>query len=203
MKKFIAAALSIGLGTAAAFAQNQTSTEYNKKEFFAGYSENSILDPLRSENFDSREIKAYRGWNVSFTYNFKRFIGVKADMSGYYKNFSFDNFSPPAPVNVKSSIYNFLGGVQIKDNKRSKRFSPFIHALGGISKTDLKIRSSICEMNSCDEKNTGFALALGGGVDLKVRKKFSVRLIQIDYNPAFYNGFRENRFRAGFGIVFH
>jgi hypothetical protein len=37
-------------------------------------------------------------------------------------------------------------------------------------------------------------------VDLKVRKRFSIRLIQIDYNPAFDNGFREQRLRAGFGI---
>ncbi len=202
MKNLITGVTFIALWAMSVAAQNQAPTDYNKNEFFAGYSENSVLDPVRVENFDSADIKAYRGWSASYTYNFRRFVGVKTEVSGYYKNFSFENFSPPAPVSVRSSIYNFLGGVQIKENKKTKRFSPFVYALGGISRTNLNIRSPLCDAG-CREVNTGFSLAVGGGVDLKVRKRFSIRLIQLDYNPAFFDRFREHRFRAGFGIVFN
>lgn len=200
MKKAFACALCVALFAVTFYAQNQTPTEYNKNEFFAGYSENSMLDSSRTESFDFTGNKSFRGWSASYTYNFRRYAGVKTEVSGYYKNYRFDNLPLPSPVNVRSRIYNFLGGVQFKDNKKNKRFSPFAYALGGVSQTRTNIRSILCDAD-CAESTTGFSLAIGGGVDLKVRKRFSLRLIQIDYNPAFYNGFREQRLRAGFGIV--
>ena len=194
------------LFSVAAFAQNQTpSAEYNKFEVFAGYSENSLLDLNRIENFDSSNgIKAYHGWNTSVTYNFKRYVAIKADISEYYKHFSFIATNPAVRFNEKASIYNYLGGLQIEDNKKSKRFSPFVHALGGfsISKTTLQPPSCLL-LPMCKYSAKGFALALGGGIDLKVKKQFSIRLLQIDYNPAFYKDFREHKLRASFGIVFH
>jgi opacity protein-like surface antigen len=187
------------------YSQSQSPTDYNKYEVFAGYSENSLLDPVAIENFDSAEIKSYKGWNSSVTYNFKRYLGVKADVSGHYKKFTFNNLSPSAPVKVNTDIYNILGGIQLKDNKKSKRFSPFAHTLVGVSTSKTKLESTLCSVNDpdCNQRKTGFSMGIGGGLDLKVKKNFSIRLIQVDYNPAYFKGFTEHRVRAGFGIVFH
>ncbi len=206
MKQIITCTVFIVLWGTFAFSQNQTSKdEYHKYEVFAGYSENSLLDPSRIENSDSPDgIKAFSGLNVSATYNFKRFIGLKADFSGHYKDYSVKIVSPIITTGrIKSNIYNFFGGIQIKDNKKSKRFSPFAHALVGISASKVTVQSSACPLlPMCKESNSGLSLAVGGGVDLRIKKKFSIRLIQIDYNPAFFKT-KENRLRAGFGIVFH
>ncbi|MDQ3041638.1 MAG: hypothetical protein M3R11_04570, partial [Acidobacteriota bacterium] len=63
---------------------------------------------------------------------------------------------------------------------------------------------------------TNFALAIGGGVDVRVNKNFAVRAVQIDYLPSFerrdrsdifgtgrrFEAERVDQVRVGFGIVF-
>jgi hypothetical protein len=191
---------------AVVFGQSRnSSSEYNKYEVFTGYSETSVLDPSSIQNTDSADIKSFKGWNASATYNFKRFFGVKADVSGYYKDFTFKIVSPIVTnVREKASIHNFLVGIQLKDNKKSKRFSAFSHILAGVSSSKTVLESSACPLlPMCKESNIGPAIAIGGGVDIKLKKSFSIRLIQIDYNRAFFKDFGDNRLRAGFGVVFH
>ena len=36
-------------------------------------------------------------------------------------------------IDTKERIYNFLGGVQVKDNRKDARFKPFAHALVGMA----------------------------------------------------------------------
>jgi hypothetical protein len=49
---------------------------------------------------------------------------------------------------------------------------------------------------------TSFAMALGGGVDLRVGKRIDLRLIQFDYTPTFFGSGRQNNFRISTGVVF-
>lgn len=203
MRKIIFCTIILVLWTGVAGAQTQTSEEINKKEFFAGYSEN-VPAYLGGDSEDRLTVaanpKTFRGWNASAVYNLNRYVGVKADISGHYRNLTFAE----SPVRVRGnfSYYNFLGGVQLKDNKKSKRFAPFAHALIGAGFSKGKLNASYLDF-SLNDSAKGFAMAFGGGVDLKVKKNFSVRLIQLDYNPVIYSGFREHRIRAGFGIVLH
>jgi Outer membrane protein beta-barrel domain len=188
------------------FGQSQNSSlEYNKYEVFAGYSANNLTSGNAEDvqSLNSTSTPTYRGWNASATYNFNRFIGLKADVSGHYKKFTFAE--TPLRVTANGSVYNYLGGIQIKDNKKSKRFSPFVHALVGVSTSKVKLNSAtICSIvTNCQEKNSGFTMAIGGGVDLKVSERFLIRLIQADYNPTYFVGTRQNNVRLGFGVVFH
>ena len=204
MKKIFAGAFLIALWVTCAFAQTQTSTtDFRKFEVFAGYSANNLLNgnPEDVVEPNGNSTPTYRGWNVSAAYNFNRFWGVKADVSGYYKKFTFAD--SPVRITANASVYNYLAGVQFKDNKKTKRFSPFLQALAGVTTSKVDLDLSDFGAPDLNSSNTGFSMVFGGGVDLKVNRRFSVRLIQADYNPTFSNGNMQNNVRLGFGIVFH
>jgi opacity protein-like surface antigen len=105
--------------------------------------------------------------------------------------------------------------VQIKDNsKEGSRFRPFGHALAGVAVGKSKIDNSFfssgfCQQTGVDcrgdfsDSETGFAAAIGGGIDIKATERFSIRAIQVDYNPTRFNGSTQNNFRFGLGVVFH
>src|SRR6185369_14237143 len=113
-------------------------SDYKKFEFFAGYSHNRIdiglgdNDPDVGDIFDERE--GFHGFEVSATGNFTRYLGIKGDFSRHFKSreFPIPGFAG-ASVDVETRLYNFLGGVQIKDNSNEGTFKPFAHALVGVA----------------------------------------------------------------------
>jgi opacity protein-like surface antigen len=178
--------------------------EFNKTEFGAGYSRQQA--DSAGINSDS----GFNGFDVSVTRNFTRYFGIKGDFSGAYKggNFTVSGIGSAIQFKVNSSIYNYLGGVQFKDNKSSKGLKPFFHALAGGATLRQKVDdvclndvTSLCP--SYDFSSTKFAAAFGGGLDVRVSNRISVRVIQADYNPIFVDGGVSNNFRIGAGIVFH
>jgi opacity protein-like surface antigen len=205
MKKIITGAVFIALWAACALGQNTPpSDDYRKVEVFAGYSANNLLsgNPENLDDLDSNSTPTYRGWNVSAAYNFSRYVGVKADVSGHYGKFTL--LETPTRVRANGSFYNYLAGIQIKDNRKSKRFAPFLQVLGGVATSKVKIDlPSFSGVPDLRDSTTGLAMAIGGGLDLKVNKRVSIRLIQADYNPTFFGGGNQNNVRLGFGIVFH
>ena len=78
-------------------------------------------------------------------------------------------------------LHNILGGIQIKDNSDEPTFKPFAHALFGVGRTsaDLSQFDNILE----DFEDSGFAAAIGGGLDIRLTPRIDLRAIQIDYNP--------------------
>lgn len=187
--------------------------DHKKAEFFVGYSNTQVDSGVDSSasfgNFiDKRE--SYRGANVSAVYNVSRFFGIKADFSAVYNN---RNFRLQVPISgalnfdTKNSLYNFLGGVQVKDNSNGKRFKPFAHALVGAGHGRTKVSNVVCPTGvSCagivSGSETGFAGAFGGGLDVKLSDRIDLRLIQADYNPIRFSGGTQNNFRFSIGIVF-
>lgn len=216
------------LFSAAVFAQTD---DYNKAEGFVGYSNNQvetgIADDIRSFNtttntfsndfFDNRQ--SFNGVTASGVGNFHRYVGVRGDFSANYKNYRFNlptiGTSRNEQGRVNASVYNFLGGVQVKDNRtEGARFRPFGHALVGIAHGRTKLdndffSTTFCQQAGVDcrrsftESDTGFAAAIGGGVDIKATNRFSVRAFQLDYNPTHLNGRTQDNVRFGFGVVFH
>jgi opacity protein-like surface antigen len=213
MKKFVLAfALTIIVGSGAIA---QSSDNHSKFEFFAGYSYGNAGADFLSGNapgvYQGRT--DLHGFNASAVYNISRYVGIKADVSGTYKNghesFTVQSGIQNAPLvtvafDSKNSLYNFLGGVQIKDNSSEARLKPFAHALVGAAhrrnESDLVCLAIIpCPGGTVQ---TGFAGAFGGGLDVRVNKKVDFRIVQVDYNPAWFDRGLDNNFRVGVGIVF-
>ena len=111
--------------------------------------------------------------------------------------------------NVTDSLYNVLGGVQIKDNASDKRFKPFAHALVGLGHARSDVTNLTCTNTSdinCDNFRggahvNGLAAAVGGGIDVKLSDKLDLRAIQVDWNPIRANGSTANNLRIGVGLV--
>lgn len=197
---------------ASVFTVAQSTDDYKKVEVFAGYS-NGQVDT--ATDFQDRE--SFNGINVSGVYNLNRYFGVKGDVSATYNSNRFsgelDFAGTPGLVSVKNSnsLYNFLGGVQLKDNARSGRFKPFVHALVGGAHVRTKISDFTCSPPTLctaailpDQtfSDTGFAGAFGGGLDIRISNKIQIRAFQVDYNPVRIDGTTQNNVRFGAGIVF-
>jgi hypothetical protein len=191
-------------------------SEYKKFEVFAGYSHNRVDtgfgddDPALDDIIDERE--GFHGFNVSATGNVSRYLGFKFDFSGHFKSRSVPLGNVADAVDIESRIYNFLGGVQVKDNSTDVTFKPFAHALvgGGHVRARVNISDQACIAifpspcpDDFTDSETGFAGAFGGGIDIRAGDKIDIRVIQVDYNPMRISGQTLHNFRIGVGIVFH
>jgi hypothetical protein len=105
------------------------------------------------------------GANASFTYNFTEALSAVADVGGY----RFGGL----PAGVDSTMYTYLFGPRYAFRKYS-RFTPFVQVLLGSGR--LKASSG-----GIDAGENGFAMAMGGGLDLSLRSRFAVRLLEADY----------------------
>lgn len=212
MRKFVLFAILIVATASMAFAQS--TDDYNKVEVYAGYSHNRVDtglddgDTELSDIIDERE--GFNGFNTSITGNLTRYIGLKGDFSFHRKDKTFPIGA--ASVDIESSVFNFVGGVQIKDNSKETRFKPFAHAMIGAARVRNRadFSNNVCAAvfpSPCPvdftETETGLAGVFGGGLDIRAGKRIDVRVIQFDYNPTTVFDATQHNFRIGAGIVFH
>ena len=163
------------------------SSEYNKNEYYGGYLYEKFLN------------RRYQGVEMSYTRNITRYVGLTG-------GFSYGHTNSPEEcclnVTLKESGYGFTGGVQFKDNSTDKRFKPFAHAQTGL----FYVRGTeYCSGVACNGGSfKHYSMIFGGGLDVRVGKRFDLRIIQADYKPSRNSyGSWFNSFRIGAGIVFH
>jgi hypothetical protein len=167
----------------------------DKLEVFGGYQylhNGNITVNGQSQPGSSQ---GYNGWDASARYKLSKFLGVEGDFSGSYATVD----------NVSTHIYTYAGGPVISAPISSLK--PFAHVLvGGTRLTGSASGVSV--------STNGFTLMVGGGVDAKVNKLFSVRLAQVDWLYYHYSGFNiagvtspsfsgSNNVRIATGIVLH
>ncbi len=188
-KILLIAALMVLAMPLSAFAQ--------KAEIFGGYSY------LRADNCDVNDNPTIcdggtdlHGFNVSFNQNLVKWVGLKVDISGHYG----ERTILPG-LRVDMNTYLFLAGPQFNLPKY-ERLRPYGHVLLGVVRTNLTTPSTFGRLSLRD---SAFALAIGGGVDLKVNDLVAVRLFQADYIlTRFDTGPRsatQNNFRTSTGLV--
>lgn len=213
MKRFILSLALMVTASTFAFAQ----TDYNKGEFFVGYSHGQVdsgVDSGDSVKSFFRDRIGFNGFETSGVYNVSRYIGIKGDVSGTYKStvFTFPvttgASTQTVTVDTKNSLYNFLGGVQIKDNANEGRFKPFAHALVGAGHGRTRVNSLTCTTTAninCTDigsvNDTGLAGAFGGGLDVRINDRVDFRAFQVDYNPIKFENTTDHNVRFSIGIV--
>src|SRR5499427_7162426 len=97
------------------------------------------------------------GWNASLTGNFKHVLGITGDFSGAYNS-----------RRAGSSVYTYTFGPVL--TARLPVVQPFVHALFG--------GATISRQGVSDN---AFAMFLGGGLDLGLRRGIGIRLVQADW----------------------
>jgi opacity protein-like surface antigen len=199
-------------------AQNTKPDEYPKVEVFVGYSAPGEAGS-RGISFgpNSRVAANYSaepGFGASMIRNFSKRFGIKGDFSAHFNNESASGpitACTPACTTVtqgfqlKTRVYNFLAGPEFKA-RNSTRFTPFAHVLGGVAHTRATFTTAGPTFNLLLKKSdNSFAMALGGGLDIRASKRVSFRAL-MDYNPVFVHdstGGTRDFVRLSLGVLFH
>jgi opacity protein-like surface antigen len=173
----------------ASFAQTD-----KKVEVFLGYSNlqaegvpdrddpNNVFD---DDFFDRR--KGLHGGNASVTGYFYSRLGITGDFSFHRSE---DNVDFTGGRNsIDTRVIYFMGGPQFK-LRNDSRIEPFVRVLAGGAHTRFEVSSQQTTSNgtvtnSFDTSSTDFAMGVGGGLDIRLSDRFSIRAFQVDYAPIF------------------
>jgi opacity protein-like surface antigen len=142
------------------------------------------------------------GFDVSGTYNFDRWIGLSADISGVYNG---NTPNDPGPSGT-THIYNYMFGPTIYPFGHH-RITLFVHGLAGDGHIHIFLPALPGIPNSAETlTDTSFVYAAGGGVDATITRHIAVRVFQGDYEQTQFLqdlGFpAQKNIRIAAGIVF-
>jgi hypothetical protein len=141
-------------------------------------------------------LSSFNGWEASAAFKLIPHLAAEADFGGLYG---------PAGNSCcpRDKIQTYLGGPRVSVNHRE--LSLYAHALFG----GLRYRTSFGTMPLTVDADTTFAMAVGGGADLWLKRRFGVRMLQADYlrnnNPIpgyFAHPGQHENFRISTGVVF-
>lgn len=136
------------------------------------------------------------GWYGSLDYNWKRWLGFELEGQGVYTSLD---------VNQNASLYTLLVGPQIYPFKHHKLtpFGHFFYGGGYFRKTTAAFGGFPSGVSTDFSK----AWEGGGGLDVNVRRHWTVRAIQFDYGSThFFSGSGtpgQGSYRVSVGIVYH
>jgi hypothetical protein len=171
--------------------------EDQKNEFFAGYSYQSA--DINTLTIDPRRI-SQNGANVEYTRNVTRNIAITGDVSAHFHRES--SSTGGGTFTEKRDQYFLLGGLQFKAHNDG-RLQPFVHALLGVSlfrgfTSNISPAGNVFTFDDA----TSFAMALGGGLDVRAGKRIDIRLVQVDYSPTHFGSGWQQNVRVSVGIIF-
>jgi opacity protein-like surface antigen len=206
MQKLLWMLLLIVLCAPIAAAQDK-----RRVEIFGGFS--YLMTDLDEEDAPLDRFDGLDGFTVAVTGYVTKRLGITGDFSAHYRK-NVEEF-PGGTVSFRSRNYNFLAGPQYKFHNRH-RATPFIHALAGVANNRFTIDAipsgATTPIASDSLSLTDFALAIGGGLDIRVSDRISIRAFQLDYNPVFVrsrtvdlgdiDSRRLDNLRFSIGIVF-
>ena len=132
----------------------------------------------------------FHGWNGTITGNVNNWFGLVADFSGHYGS------EQDGPIRINQDAHSFLFGPRI--SYRGKRLTPFGYAVFGATRFH---ESAVVFGQKLSHSDTGFSSAVGGGLDVKVSERVSIRTFQLDYFRPNFFGEAHNRGRLAFGVV--
>ena len=115
---------------------------------------------------------AVHGFGVSATGNVNNWLGIEGDVSGHFRS--------------GDALFYTMAGPRLTYRGAGK-VEPYAHVLAG---------------GAFGNDFGKFAMAVGGGVDVKVNDKFAIRVVQADYAPIFVDGGTINNARISTGVVF-
>jgi hypothetical protein len=161
-----------------AAAQDHSAQDHSKVDIFGGY---QFTHVALGNNFNGFNLN---GWNASVSGYFNKYFGISADFSG-------GGYASLFGVNTK--VYPYLLGPTARFPKHTK-MTPFGHVLiGGAHLT----ASSLGLSGSANS----FSWAMGGGLDVYVNPRFSVRLAEADWLRTQFADSTQSNFRCTGGVV--
>jgi hypothetical protein len=145
---------------------------------YGGYS----VETLRSPDGGC---SSYNGWNASVARRLFWKVSMVADLGGHY-GLEFEV--------VDNHIHTFLFGPRL--TLPFGRLAPFVQVLFGTSRLTADAGGPVLS-------EFAFTLGTGVGVDLRVTRRWSVRMFQIDYLRRQFFGEPADGGRISGGLVLH
>jgi hypothetical protein len=186
--------LTVALFSTAAFPVR--AQEFPRWESFGGFSyANASLGP--QANLFGPVSKNYYGLHLGVNFNpYRNFSVVLTDLGIQSRGSRVPRLFRNSNNNVVTS--QALFGPELKI--RSRKANGFAHALVGVTNTRLVETDSFGTIDLV--RRTNFALGFGGGLDVNVKPRLAIRILQADYVPTRLAGKWQNDFRVGIGVVF-
>jgi hypothetical protein len=134
---------------------------------------------------------ALNGGGGGIVYNFNRFFGIKGDLQGYGANTTtFTNVTVVNPlivgttvapsVTASGNLFTYMGGPQLR--LPTHTIKPFAEFLFGGAHTNLyRNLYTAAGATQSAVNNNSFAMAIGGGIDIRLSRHISFRPFQMDY----------------------
>ena len=190
----------------AAFAQS-SDKDYSFYEFYVGYAHmrayndadhfdrggRATVNGNRVDLIDDRN--GYNGFTAEFNQNVHRNIGIVTSFTATFDDVGYVDRLSGNTFDASVQRYDLMIGPRF--NWRTRHVTPFAHALFGIT----HLRASFdAPLASGKRTDTGFAMALGGGLDVHAGEHLDIRPIMVDWVPSWLDSRRQDNFRAGAGI---
>lgn len=151
-----------------------------KAEIFGGYSYLRANPGLGAPGIN------LNGGSGSVAFNPTKIIGVVGDFGVYHAGNIYNS-------GVSGNVFSYLFGPRL--SYRRDRITPFAQALFGGA-----------HASGGSSSNNSFAMALGGGIDVKATDHIAIRLIQAEYVLTRFNivglATDQNNVRISAGVVF-
>ncbi len=163
-----------------AFSVSAMAQDHPKAEIFGGYSYVRANDQGTGVNFN--------GGSGSIAVNVNNWLGVVGDFGGYHHS----------ETGVSLNIISYMFGPKLAF-RSNERVTPFVQALFGGA------HASASLSGTGTGTENAFAMAVGGGIDVKATQHVAIRLIQAEYfMTKFTDGLnnRQNNARISAGVVF-
>lgn len=188
MKKHLLAA-TLGIGLIAAGPVHGQTQEQPNTEIFAGGSK--LWTAADNVHFHTH------AWGGSITGNFNRYVGAEMEI------FKYADYPQDPPA--YGSRYTFLFGPHFS-YRRARPVTPFGHVLVGGTRGRQNILPPyppgvIPNTASAVRGKTAFTVGFGGGLDVKVWRFVTLRVLQADYLRASFPNNVQGSLRLSFGVV--
>ncbi|HSY59982.1 MAG TPA: outer membrane beta-barrel protein [Terriglobales bacterium] len=139
------------------------------------------------------------GWDASLDHNLKNWIGVSGDFSGTYSH---------QGVNGNTQIYTFMAGPRIYPFGHRHKLTPYGQVLfgAGYNRLSFPLNSGF---PATTFTSTAFAWTGGAGVQWKIKRDWSIRLLEFDYEQTRFSNYpnqttgTQGNYRISVGLVYH
>jgi hypothetical protein len=170
-----------------------------KFELGAGYSYRSFLEPSPHPPNLSNRLNM-NGFNVHGEYRIFRWLSAAGDISGTYNINS---------ANGDTQMYTLMFGPEFYPLGHRHKITPFGHFLigEGFSVYNLESQGGFAPVSHWDN---GYVWMAGGGLDVRFKKRWTIRLIDADYEithfanvgTGSYSGTSQGNYRVSVGLIY-
>jgi len=198
-----------------AFAQDATP----RVQVFGGYSltyvdngglsAQALYTGLRQSTSAFAVESNFHGWDAEAQYNVNRWLGIAGEVGGRQGTPLISSRVGSLSGLPNATGYSFLAGPVFTFRNKS-RLTPFVHALFGVDRSSLSastISGLSFPLATSATTYTDVAAALGGGLDIKIARRFALRLPQVEdlYTTHNLNKFYDSAFNTGLfeGLATH